>query len=64
MKDAAEILRSARVAELKLAADEVARLCRQPASVPVSRRSRHRLLVALLARERRRAAALAAELAR
>ena len=56
------ILRAARVAELKAAASSVAALCRAPATVELPRtrdgNSGRRLLLLLLARERRRNARL------
>ncbi len=56
------VLQAARVAELKMAAEEVARLCRPPAvvSLPSDRLSAQRRLLLLLAAERRRSARLAA----
>jgi len=61
------ILRAARVAELKATASSVAALCRPPAAVELPRAHRdgnsgRRLLLLLLARERRRNARLVAEL--
>jgi hypothetical protein len=49
------IQQAARIAELKMQVDEVAKLARKPPTVELPRgdRSRHRLLL-LLARERRR----------
>lgn len=63
------ILRAARVAELKATASSVAALCRPPAAVELPRSTRdgnsgRRLLLLLLARERRRNARLVAELIR
>ena len=58
------ILQSARIAELRDRASSVASLCRAPAAVELSRRTRRdgnsdrRLLLLLLARERRRNAGL------
>ena len=56
------IFRAARIAELKMAAQEVARLCRPPApvSLPSDRLSAQRRLQLLLAAERRRSARLTA----
>jgi|KBSMisStaDraftv2_1062788.scaffolds.fasta_scaffold02656_13 hypothetical protein len=62
------ILRAARIAELKASASSVAALCRPPAAVELPRsrdgNSGRRLLLLLLARERRRNARLVAELIR
>jgi hypothetical protein len=62
------ILRAARIAELKAAASSTAALCKPPAAVELPRsrdgNSGRRLLILLLARERRRNARLVAELIR
>jgi hypothetical protein len=64
-----QILRSARVAELRATTASVAALCRPPAAVELPVTSRRgdggrRLLIQLLARERRRNAKLVEELFR
>jgi hypothetical protein len=59
------ILQSARIAELRAAANALAMACKRPAPVILSRLSssaRDRRLLLLLARERRRSARLVAEL--
>jgi hypothetical protein len=58
--DALAILQSARVAELRTAATEVAALCRRPVPVdlPKSSSAGRRRLLLLIARERRRNAKL------
>jgi len=62
------ILQAARVAELRALASSTATLCRPPAAVELPRtrdgNSGRRLLLLLLARERRRNARLVAELIR
>jgi hypothetical protein len=59
------ILQSARIAELRVAANALAAACKRPTPVILPRMSssaRDRRLLLLLARERRRSARLVAEL--
>jgi hypothetical protein len=55
-----EVLQSARVAELRMAAEEISALCRRPVAVSLPRlpSSDRRRLLLLLAHERRRNARL------
>jgi hypothetical protein len=64
MNDLRQILIRARVAELRDSASSVAKLCRPPAVVELRRSSDggRRVLLQLLARERRRSAKLVSEL--
>jgi hypothetical protein len=59
-----QILRSARIAELRVTTANVAALCKQPAAVelPADNRDGRRVLLQLLARERRRNAKLVEQL--